>query len=209
MKHLTVLALVALQISSVQAADLTFGVVDMAKAFAEFHKTKDAAKDFKTNVDKAQKEMNERWDVYKSVLGEMQQMKKEMQDPITTQQEKAKVAADFENKTKELRSLEQEITEAQNRRQNQLKQEDMQIRKGIYDEIIVLVKDKASKDGYDFVFDKSGLSLSTVPVLLYYKDAVDFTDEVIVELNKNAGAATEASAEEAPAASPAEEAASE
>jgi hypothetical protein len=26
-------------------------------------------------------------------------------------------------------------------------------------------------------------------VLLYYKDAVDFTDEVVVELNKNAGSA--------------------
>ncbi len=199
MKYFTVLALVALHVSSIQAADIKFGVVDMAKAFAEFHKTKEAAEKFKGNVDKAQKEMNERWDVYKNVLGEMQQYKKEMQDPITTQQEKAKVAAEFEEKTKELRSLEQEITEAQNRRQNQLKQEDMQIRKGIYDEILVVVKDKAGKEAYDFVFDKSGLSLSTVPVLIYYKDAVDFTDEVIVELNKNAGAADAAPAEGAKA----------
>ena len=29
--------------------------------------------------------------------------------------------------------------------------------------------------------------MSTVPVLLFYKDAVDFTDEVVVELNKDAG----------------------
>ena len=76
----------------------------------------------------------------------------------------------------------------------------MQIRKGIYDEILVVVKDKAGKEAYDFVFDKSGLSLSTVPVLIYYKDAVDFTDEVIVELNKDAPADGAESTEEAPKA---------
>jgi len=84
--------------------------------------------------------------------------------------------------------LEQEIGEFQNRRQGQLKQEDVQIRKGLYEEILSVVQAKAKTDGYDFVFDKSGVSLSTVPVLVYYKDAVDFTDEVVVELNKTAGA---------------------
>jgi outer membrane protein len=38
------------------------------------------------------------------------------------------------------------------------------------------------------VFDKSGVGMSSVPLLLYYKDATDFTDEVIVDLNKNAPA---------------------
>jgi outer membrane protein len=68
----------------------------------------------------------------------------------------------------------------------------MSIRKGIYDEILVVVKEKAKADGYDFIFDKSGMSLSTVPVLIYYKDAVDVTDLIIVELNKGAPAAAPA-----------------
>jgi outer membrane protein len=33
------------------------------------------------------------------------------------------------------------------------------------------------------------MSLSTVPILIYYKDAVDITDQIIVELNKSAPAA--------------------
>jgi outer membrane protein len=98
-----------------------------------------------------------------------------------------------------VRALEQEIGDFQNRRQGQLKQEDVQIRKGLYDEILVVVKDKAKADGYDFVFDKSGVSLSTVPVLLYYKDAVDFTDEVVVEMNKDAGSAPAPAPAPAPA----------
>jgi len=186
---------------SASAADLKFGVVDMSKAFSDFHKTKEAAEKFKVNLDKAQKEMNDRWSVYKNLMTDMQKLKKEASDPIMTQDARAKKGMEFEEKGKELRSLEQEIGEAQNRRNNQLKQEDMSIRKGIYDEILVVVKEKAKADGYDFIFDKSGMSLSTVPVLIYYKDAVDVTDLIIVELNKGAPAAAPA----APAAATKEE----
>ena len=199
MKILTVLALAVLT-ATAPAADLKFGVVDMAKAFSEFYKTKDAASKFKENVNKATQEVNERWSVYKTMLGDIQKLQKATQDPILTQDERAKKGVEMQEKAKELRALEQEIGEFQNRRQGQLKQEDMQIRKGLYDEILVVVKAKSEADGYDFVFDKSGVSLSTVPVLLYYKDATDFTSEVVVELNKDApagGAAEEAPAEPA------------
>jgi len=183
------LTLLSIMAVSASAADLKFGVVDMSKAFSDFHKTKEAAEKFKVNLDKAQKEMNDRWSVYKNLMTDMQKLKKEASDPIMTQDARAKKGMEFEEKGKELRSLEQEIGEAQNRRNSQLKQEDMSIRKGIYDEILVVVKEKAKADGYDFIFDKSGMSLSTVPVLIYYKDAVDVTDLIIVELNKSAPAA--------------------
>lgn len=187
MKSLLATTLFALALSfTSHAADLKFGVVDMQKAFTEFHKTKDASEKFKVNVDKASQEVNERWAVYKNMLGDIQKLQKKAGDAILTAEERSKAAAELQEKVKEVRALEQEIGEFQNRRQGQLKQEDVQIRKGLYEEILVVVRDKAKADGYDFVFDKSGVSLSTVPVLLYYKDAVDFTDEVVVELNKNA-----------------------
>lgn len=191
-----ILSLSLLGLVSTQAADLKFGVIDMSKAFSEFHKTKEAAEKFKGNLDKAQKEMNDRWSVYKNLMTDMQKLKKEASDPIMTGEARQKKAVEFEEKGKELRSLEQEIGEAQNRRSSQLKQEDMSIRKGIYDEILVVVREKSKSEGYDFVFDKSGMSLSTVPVLIYYKDAVDITDQVIVELNKAAPAAAPATAPE-------------
>ena len=190
MKKTALIAFVLSSFCAAHAADLKFGVVDMQKAFAEFHKTKDASGKFKDNVDKAQREVNERWSVYKNLLGEIQKLQKEAQDPIVNNETRAKKGAELQDKAKELRALEQEIGEFQNRRQGQLKQEDLQIRKGLYDEIIAIVKDKAKLENYDFVFDKSGISLTTVPVLLYYKDAVDFTDQVVVELNKDAPADT-------------------
>jgi outer membrane protein len=189
-----------------QAADLKFGVVDMQKAFSEFHKTKEASEKFKANVEQATQEVNERWEVYKTMMGEIQKLQQRAQDPILSADERAKLGAELQEKAKEIRSLEQQIGEFQNRRQAQLKQEDVQIRKGLYEEILEVVKEKAAADDYDFVFDKSGVSLSTVPVLLHFKDAGDFTAEVVVELNKNAGAAAASNVETiAPVAAPPEQ----
>jgi outer membrane protein len=84
--------------------------------------------------------------------------------------------------------MEMEMQEFAERRQTQLKQEDMQIRKGLYEEILVVVRDKSKADGFDIVFDKTGVSLSTIPIILHVKEgsATDMTDQLIVELNKDA-----------------------
>ncbi len=186
MKLVTALALTLAFTSSIFAADTKFGVVDMAKAFTEYSKTKDAATKIKANKETAQKDLNERYSVYKNLMNEAQKIQKEAGDPIVTSEVRAKKQAELQDKQKELRALEQEITEFQQRRTMQLKQEEVQLQRGLYDEIVTIVKDKSKASGFDLVFDKSGVSMTTVPVLLYSKDATDFTDEVIVELNKNA-----------------------
>ena len=58
--------------------------------------------------------------------------------------------------------------------------------RGILEEIRKLVEDQAKSDDYDYVFDKSGLSTSQVPFLLYTKDATDITPGLLEELNKDA-----------------------
>ena len=58
---------------------------------------------------------------------------------------------------------------------------------------------------HDMVFDKTGVSLSTVPILIFVKEtaATDITSQVVVELNKNAPAPGAAAAKPAEAAAPA------
>jgi outer membrane protein len=60
--------------------------------------------------------------------------------------------------------------------------------KGILEEIRKLVEEKAKLDNFDYVFDKSGLSTSQVPILLYTKDATDITADLLKDLNKDAPA---------------------
>jgi outer membrane protein len=182
------LALLLATTATLQAADLKIGVIDMSKVFQEFHKTKSAAEKYKGNYEKAAQEMQERQTVYKNLSAEAMKLQKMAQDPIITPEQRNKYAAELGEKVKEIRSMEMEMQEFAERRQTQLKQEDMQIRKGLYEEILVVVRDRSKADSFDIVFDKTGVSLSTVPIILHVKEgaATDLTDQLIVELNKDA-----------------------
>ena len=172
------------------AADHKMAVIDMKKAFEDFHKTQEAAETYKGNYNKAAGEMRERQDAYKKLTTDMQQLDKKARDTILTPDQRQKAIAELNEKMKEARALEAEMQEFAERRIGQLKQEDMKIRQTLYEEISTVVRDHALKSGYDMVFDKTGVSLSTVPILIFVKEtaATDITSQVIVELNKNAPA---------------------
>jgi len=199
MRYLTAIALASLTAASVGAADLKFGVVDMGRAFQEFHKTKDATTVMKGNRDKVAQDMNERYTAYKAKMADVQKLQKEVSDPILTQEGRAKAGASLQNLAKEVRSMEQEISDFQQRSAMKLRQEENDLQRDLYAEIADVVKRKAEADGFDFVFDRSGMSITSSPVLLYSKGATDFTDQIIVELNKNAGSAPKADGDAKPA----------
>ena len=68
----------------------------------------------------------------------------------------------------------------------------MRMRKDIVDDIMKAVNDKVKASGYDLVLDKSGMSMGQIPVVLYSRSDMDFSNEIITTLNKNAPAAPKA-----------------
>jgi hypothetical protein len=104
-----------------------------------------------------------------------------------------------EELSSEAKSLEREMAEFRQRREQQLQEQVTRVRKGILDEIKVLVEKKAKDANYDLVFDKSGMGVNGVPFLLFSKDAVDFSQEIVTELNKDAPKETAKPAAAAPA----------
>jgi hypothetical protein len=58
------------------------------------------------------------------------------------------------------------------------------MREGIVKEITEIVNDKVKTMNLDLVFDKSGMSFNGVPLLMYSRDNYDFTNDVVVALNK-------------------------
>ena len=78
----------------------------------------------------------------------------------------------------------------------------MRVREGIVKEITDVVIEKVKANHFDLVFDKSGMSINGVPILLYAPDNVDFTNDIIAVLNKP-GRAASSTAKVNPSASPA------
>lgn len=176
----------ALTGSSASAQGMKIGIIDMNRVFAEFYKTKDAEKDVNDQKALAKKELDERNERYRVLIEKYQGLAKQIKDPAITEELRAKLQTEAKEVASEARSLERDKKEFADRRQRMLLTEVDQARKAIIEEIQDLVKDMAKQRNYDIVFDKSGLGTRGIPFLLHSKDAVDFSDDVLADLNKNA-----------------------
>ena len=178
------------------------GIIDMKRVFSEYYKTKDAEKSVNDGKEAAKKQLDERNAKYRDLIGKWQESQKLINDPAISEELRAQKKKEAEELSSEAKSLEREMAEFRQRREQQLQEQVTRVRKGILDEIKVLVEKKAKDANYDLVFDKSGMGVNGVPFLLFSKDAVDFSQDIITELNKDAPKETTKPAA-APAAAPA------
>ncbi|SRR5581483_906577 len=185
MKQLLIIAAcVSLLAPGAFAQGLKVGTVDMNKAFKEYSKTKDAEKKINEAKDAAKKEYDDRADAYKKALDEINNLNKQLDAPALSADAKTQKAKERDDKIANIKNMEREINEFRQTRERQLQEQALRMREGIVKEITDIVMDKVKANGLDLVFDKSGMSLNGVPLVMYAKDNFDFTGDVITVLNK-------------------------
>ncbi len=184
--------------AAAQEGKLNIATVDMQQLFKEYHRTNEAQKQINIERARIQKENNERLARIRELDTELQNMRKQLDDPSISDSKKQSVYQEWQMKQNEGIALDRERREFLQRRNQALNEKMVQRMKGILEEIRKLVEEQAKKEDYDYVFDKSGLSTSQVPFLLYTKDATDITAVLLKDLNVDAPAetTTEAPAEE-------------
>ena len=193
----------------VSYGQVKIGTVDMNRAFKEYNKTKDAETKINDAKNAAKKEYDDRADAYKKALDEINNLNKQLDSSALSADAKTKLAKDRDDKIANIKNMEREINEFRQTRERQLQEQALRMREGIVKEITDVVMDKVKTNSLDFVFDKSGMSLNGVPLLMYAKDNVDFTNDIITVLNKPGRASSvEKPPVAAPASSPAKPAAS-
>jgi outer membrane protein len=171
--------------ASTSHAQVKIGTVDMNKIFSAYYKTKDAEAHINEARNSAKQELDERMDTYKKNLDDINKLNEDIDKPALSAEAKAAKTKERDDKITETKSLETEITEFRTTREKQLQEQAVRMRNGIVDEITKLVLDRVKTDNYDLVMDRSGLSLNGVPILMYAKEGLDFSDDIITELNKN------------------------
>lgn len=169
-------------------SQLKVGIVDLSRLFQEYYKTKEAEKKLNGDKSKAKKELDERGARYKELAARLAEIEKVLKDRLVNEQLKSQKQSEGEKLLVEARSMAEEIQQFSSRRERQLQDQWFRVRKGILSDITDRLREKAKRDNYDLVFDKSGLGMSGTPLLPVSRDAWDFTSEVILELNRNAPA---------------------
>jgi outer membrane protein len=186
------------------AQGLKIGYVDMNRAFKEYGKTKDAEAKINEARNAAKKEYDDRADAYKKALDEINKLNQQLEGPALAAEKKSQLAKERDDKIGSIKNMEREINEFRQTRERQLQEQAVRMRDGIVKEITDIVLEKVKATNMDLVFDKSGVSLNGVPVIMYSRDNADFTADVIASLNKGGKAPA---AGDKPAASPAASAA--
>src|ERR1700731_1076574 len=185
MKKTFILALgLALPVAVFAQGALKIGTVDMNRAFKEYNKTKDAEAKINDAKNQAKKEYDERADAYKKALDDINNLNKQLETPALSADAKAQKGKERDDKISNIKNMEREITEFRQTRERQLQEQALRMREGIVKEITDVVMERVKSNNLDLVFDKSGNSLNGVPVLMYSRDSVDFTKDVIDVLNK-------------------------
>lgn len=175
-----------LAVPAVAQDKLKIATVDMQTLFKQYHRTNEAQKEINVERAKIQQNNNERLETIRALEDELQSFRKQLEDPSISEKKKQDLYKTFQMKTQEGVALDRERREFLQRRNTALNEKMVQKMRGILEEIRKLVEDRAKSDDYDYVFDKSGLSTSQVPFLLYTKDATDITAGLLDLLNKDA-----------------------
>ncbi len=166
-------------------AQVKIGTVDMNRIFSSYYKTKDAEARINEARAAAKQQLDEMMDHYKQNLDDINKLNDDINKPELSKEAKDAKTKERDDKIQETKNLEREITEFRDTREKQLQEQAVRMRNGIVDEITKLVDDKVKVENYDIVMDRSGLSLNGVPILVFAKDGLDFSDDIITELNKN------------------------
>src|SRR5438128_9507395 len=174
----------ALPIAALAQGTVKIGTVDMQKAFKDYNKTKEAEVKINDAKNAAKKEYDDRAEAYKKALDEINNLNKQLESPALSADKKAGMAKERDDKIANIKNMEREINDFRQTRERQLQEQLMRMREGIVKEITDVVMEKVKANNMDLVFDKSGVSLNGVPVLMYSHGDVDFTNDIIGVLNK-------------------------
>jgi outer membrane protein len=199
----TTLALtLAFPFAALAQGTLKVGTVDMQRAFKECNKTREAEAKINDARNAAKKEYDDRAESYKKALDEINNLNKQLEAPALSAEAKTQKSKERDDKIANIKNMEREINEFRQTRERQLQEQAMRMREGIVKEITDIVTEKVKANNMDLVFDKSGMSLNGVPVLMYAHDNVDFTGDIIAIVNKPGRASTSSSSEKTSSPSP-------
>jgi outer membrane protein len=159
------------------------GVLDMARIFGEFYKTKDAEKSLASRKDGARKEVAGQEEELKKLIEKLNGLQKSINDPDLGAAAKSARQKQAAQTLEEARALRGELLEFARRRELQLLEMFNRQRDVLLKEIRTEVTKHAGAASYDLVLDKSARGTRGILFLLYSKDAHDFSSEVITKLN--------------------------
>lgn len=161
------------------AAAPKFAVVRITDIYRELPSTAAMQKDVQ-----AQREaiiQNKRADQLRAIIGELQLLQSQLQakkDELESETGK-KLVRDYEIKRQEAETLRQEFEEYREAEEKRINKAMVEAMRNSLDRISGAAQQLAKEQNFDGVFDTSGNSNTGVPFVLYVRDSVDLSEDIV------------------------------
>jgi outer membrane protein len=178
----------ALATVMVHAQGTKFAIVDMKKAFDNFHKTKAAEIQIKDRAAESDKTYKGMIDDYKKANEDYKKLVEQSNDQALAGDERDKRKKSAESKLMELQEIEKSVKQFENQARTSLGEMEKRMRDKIVGEIRDVVNRLARAGGYTIVFDVAAVTAYQTPIILFNNGENDLTEAVIKDINASAPA---------------------
>jgi len=167
-------------------AELKVAMVDMTHLLNNYHKSKAAEQEEKVNREAIGKGREKREVEIKALLEELKKHQTDLRDPQLSDTKKREILETAQLKNGNLKNLQMELQEFLDRSSRALNEKMVGLMNDIRSDVVNVVNQYAEGAEVDYVFDESGLTSTQVPFIVYVRNRVDITADVLKLLNKDA-----------------------
>lgn len=183
-KKILITACLTMSLFTVGAAKLKIAVVDMDKIFQQYYKTK--------QTDAVLKQKQGIYQAWAKKLGESRlKLQKEFkilrddaQNIAFSSSERETKRLNAQKKYQDFKKKEAELEQYVQQKSREYKTLIAKMHKKLLEEIYTEIRRYAVLKGYNFIFDKSGKSLNTIPMIIYSSSQHDISAEILRKLNR-------------------------
>jgi hypothetical protein len=170
--------------STVQSSGKNPGIsfVSMDQIFKSYSKTKDAEAKISEVRNAAKLEYDNRSEVYKKLLDEINQFNQRLEGAGLSAESKSRTAHERDAKIVATKAMEKEINDFRTAREKELQDQTSSMRASLVNEITVAI-DQLIGAGDSVVIDTSGMSANGVPLILFSPASADMSSRVVSKLN--------------------------
>ena len=163
---------------------LRIAVVDMDQLFLEYYKTKETDAVLKQKYGIHQAWAKKLGEARLKLEKEFNVLRDAAQNIALAGIEREKKRKAAEKKLQELKEKETELAQYIQQKTKEYKDLVAKRHKQLLAEIHAEIKQYAVLKGYDFIFDKSGKTMNTIPVIIYSSQQHDITAVILDKLNR-------------------------
>ncbi|MGC6464137.1 MAG: OmpH family outer membrane protein [Akkermansiaceae bacterium] len=171
------------------SAELKVAMVDMTHLLNNYYKSKAAEEEEKVNREAIKEGDIKRGEDIKTILDELKKHQTDLRDPQLSETKRKSILAIAQEKNESMKNLQAERKEFLERSGRALNEKMVGLMNDIRADVIDAVNKYAEGAEVDYVFDESGLTSTQVPFIIYVRNRVDITADVLKLLNKDAPAA--------------------